>query len=142
MTTMLTLKSGHDVRYFTNHGGVGGCVGAMAYYTKAGEPPGQWYGTGATRLGLSGQVDPQAIDKLYMDNVSPDGEVLRKRPRGRDGAEAAAYAKWVKAHPFASEVEKAEFRDQQRAKASPKNVPYLDRPSTRSNHCRWYRRRT
>jgi hypothetical protein len=126
MTTMLTLKSGHDVRYFTNHGGVGGCVGAMAYYTKAGEPPGQWYGTGATRLGLSGQVDPQAIDKLYMDNVSPDGEVLRKRPRGRDGAEAAAYAKWVKAHPFASEVEKAEFRDQQRAKASPKNVPYLD----------------
>ena len=36
MTTMVSLRRGHDVRYFTNHGGVGGCAGAMAYYTKGG----------------------------------------------------------------------------------------------------------
>jgi len=126
MTTNVSLRSGHDVRYFTNHGGVGGCAGAMAYYTRADEPPGQWYGKGAAKLGLAGTVDAQVIDRLYMENISPGGEVLAKRPRGRDGAEAAAYAKFIKKHLYASEVEKAEFRSAQRAKATPKNVPYYD----------------
>lgn len=31
------------------------------YYTKGGEPPGQWLGKGAQRLGLTGNVDEQSL---------------------------------------------------------------------------------
>ena len=88
---MVSLRNGHDVRYFTNHGGASGCAGAMAYYTKAGEPPGEWYGKAAGKLGLFGEVDPQVIDALFMDNTAPTGEVLaragqaeERRGRGAD----------------------------------------------------------
>jgi conjugative relaxase-like TrwC/TraI family protein len=128
MTTIVSLRSGHDVRYFTNHGGVGGCAGAMAYYTKADEPPGQWHGKGAARLGLTGEVDPQVIDRLFMDNIGPNGEVLAKRRRRGGDLTAAdkAVKTHVRAHPFASSVEVAEVRSGERAKATPKSVPYFD----------------
>jgi len=37
----------------------------MSYYTAPGEPPGEWAGKGAAALGLSGQVDPGVIGRLY-----------------------------------------------------------------------------
>ena len=51
----------------------------MAYYTKGGEPPGQWAGRAAARLGLAGQVDPQVLEALFMENIGPGGEVLAPR---------------------------------------------------------------
>lgn len=57
MTTMVSLRRGHDVRYFANHGRAGGCAGAMAYYTKAGEPPGQG-ATGPLFPGVWGSACP------------------------------------------------------------------------------------
>lgn len=51
--------------YLTAVQHAGGCVGAMSYYTASGEPPGQWAGKGAAALGLSGQVDPAVIGRLY-----------------------------------------------------------------------------
>ena len=120
MTTMVSLRRGHDVRYFTNHGGAGGCAGAMAYYTKAGEPPGQWAGRGAVKLGLTGQVDPQVLDRLFMDNVGPDGEVLARRHQahGDEVAEQREVRAWRRKHPYASAAELGEFRAGLRAKAS------------------------
>ena len=128
MTTMVSLRRGHDVRYFTNHGGVGGCAGAMAYYTKAGEPPGQWAGKGAAKLGLVGQVDPQVIDRLFMDNIGPGGEVLARRhqAKGDEAAEERAVRAYRKKHPYASGAELGEFRAAQRAKQSQRTVPYFD----------------
>ena len=128
MTTMVSLRRGHDVRYFTNHGGAGGCAGAMAYYTKAGEPPGQWAGRGAAKLGLTGQVDPQALDRLFMDNIGPDGEVLARRHQahGDEVAEQREVRAWRGKHPHASAAELSEFRAGLRAKASQRNVPYFD----------------
>jgi hypothetical protein len=41
MTTTVSLRRGHDVGYFNAGNAAGGCAGAMAYYTKSGEPPGQ-----------------------------------------------------------------------------------------------------
>ena len=82
MTTLVSIRKGHDVRYFTNAGGVG-CAGAMAYYTRGGEPPGQWEGKAAARLGLTGQVDPGILDRLFMENIAPTGEVLAKRHQAR-----------------------------------------------------------
>ena len=34
---------------------------ATAYYLRQGEAPGRWGGAGAARLGLAGEVDPQAL---------------------------------------------------------------------------------
>jgi conjugative relaxase-like TrwC/TraI family protein len=127
VTTMVSLRSGHDVRYFTADRSQG-CAGAMAYYAKGDEPPGQWAGTAAARLGLAGQVDPGTLARLYMENIGPDGEVLAARYKGKGDQEREheAVRAYVRAHPYASTVEVAEFRAAQRAKTGPKMVPYFD----------------
>ena len=76
MTTNSTLHAGHDVRYLTSGHAHGGCAGAMSYYTAAGEPPGRWQGRGSASLGLSGEVDPAVMDRLYMRRIGPTGELL------------------------------------------------------------------
>ena len=127
MSTNVTLHNGHDVAYFTSGRGRGGCAGAMSYYTAAGEPPGQWAGKGAAAFGLSGQVDPNAIGRLYQHNIGPGGELLVARRRSRAAAEreATAEAAYLAAHPFASAVELAEIRAAERGK-DPSQVPYFD----------------
>src|SRR5260370_8263220 len=99
----------------------------MSYYTAAGEPPGEWAGKGAAALGLSGQVDPAVIGRLYQHNIGPGGEVLVKRRRSKaDGErEVAAMAAYLAAHPYASSVELAEVRAAERG-ADPHSVPYFD----------------
>ena len=127
MTTFVsTPRRGHDVRYLTNVGGVG-CAGAMAYYTRGGEPPGQWAGKAAGRLGLAGQVDPEVLERLFMESISLAGEVLAKRPKDRgEGAVQAAVRAWRKQHHYASATELAEVRAAERAKTGPRSVPYFD----------------
>ena len=90
MSTNVTLHAGHDVAYFTSGQGRGGCAGAMSYYTAAGEPPGQWAGKGAAALGLSGQVDPDVIERLYQENIGPGGELLVKRRQSKAADEREA----------------------------------------------------
>ena len=127
MSTNVTLHAGHDVAYFTSGQGRGGCAGAMSYYTAAGEPPGQWAGKGAAALGLSGQVDPDVIERLYQENIGPGGELLVKRRQSKraDERETAAVAAYLAAHPYASAVELAEVRAAGRGK-DPHTVPYFD----------------
>ena len=62
----------------------------MSYYTAAGEPPGQWAGKGAAALGLSGQVDPAVIGRLYQQNIGPGGELLVKRRQSKAADEREA----------------------------------------------------
>ncbi len=118
MSTNVTLHAGHDVAYFTSGQGRGGCAGAMSYYTAAGEPPGQWAGKGAAALGLSGQVDPKVIERLYQENIGPGGELLVKRRQSKAAGEreTAAVAAYLAAHPYASAVELAEVRAAERGK--------------------------
>jgi hypothetical protein len=129
-TTVSVPRSGHDVGYFNAGHGAASCAGAMAYYARSGEPPGQWAGGGAERLGLRGQVDPDVIQNLYMNNVSPTGEVLAKPPKQKDGTQDVAVARAVHAyrrtHPYASSVELDEVRAKERAKARKTSVPYFD----------------
>ena len=127
MSTNVTLHAGHDVAYFTSGQGRGGCAGAMSYYTAAGEPPGQWAGKGAATLGLSGQVDPGVIGRLYQENIAPGGELLVKRRPSKkaDEREQGAVAAYLTAHPYASAVELAEVRTAERGK-DPHTVPYFD----------------
>ncbi len=127
MSTNVTLHAGHDVAYFTSGQGRGGCAGAMSYYTAAGEPPGQWAGKGAAALGLSGQVNPKMIERLYQENTGPGGEILvrRRQSKAADERETAAVTAYLAAHPYASAVELAEVRAAERGK-DPHTVPYFD----------------
>src|SRR5271157_904226 len=95
----------------------------MRYYTASGEPPGQWAGKGAASLGLSGEVDAEVMDRLYMQQVGPSGELLMRRrmQRDQDQAEAAFRV----AHPFASETEVAEAVAKSRG-SKRVSVPYYD----------------
>ena len=127
MSTDVTLHAGHDVAYFTSGQGRGGCAGAMSYYTAAGEPPGQWAGKGAAALGLSGQVDPKTIERLYQENIGSGGELLVKRRQSKaaEDREEVAVAAYLAAHPYASALELAEVRAAERGK-DPHTVPYFD----------------
>ena len=126
MTTITTLHAGHDVRYLTSGDAHGGNAGAMRYYTASGEPPGQWAGKGAAALGLSGAVDGEVMERLYMQHVGPGGELLT-RPRGKAAAadDDRVAAAFRAAHPFASEVEVAEAVARARGGARVA-VPYYD----------------
>ncbi len=127
MSANVTLHAGHDVAYFTHGQGRGGCAGAMSYYTAAGEPPGEWAGKGAATLGLSGQVDPDVIGRLYQHGIGPGGELLvtRRQAKAAAARESAAVAAYLAAHPYASAVELAEVRAAERGK-DPHHVPYFD----------------
>ena len=127
MTTMVTIKAGHDVAYFTSDSGKCSCAGAMSYYTAGGEPPGRWAGKEAVNFGLSGEVDPGVLRRLYQEDIAPTGEILtsRRQPVAVKLREAKAVAAFRKAHPFASAVEEAQVRVAERAK-DPHRVPYFD----------------
>ncbi|MQA17740.1 MAG: relaxase domain-containing protein, partial [Pseudonocardiaceae bacterium] len=70
VVVVLTISSGHSADYLT--GAV--AAGRENYYTSAvaaGEPPGRWYGRGAARLGLHGEVDSQVMAALYEHFLDP-----------------------------------------------------------------------
>lgn len=48
--------------------------GAEEYYTGAREAPGEWLGPGAARLGLSGEVDAEALGRL-LNHDHPGSDV-------------------------------------------------------------------
>src|SRR5689334_6544941 len=77
---MLSLHTGYDTAYLTD--AVGNAAAATDYYTAAqGEPPGYWQGAGARALGLTGQVNPDVMKRLYHEDIGPDGQVLVRRQR-------------------------------------------------------------
>ncbi|GAA1843928.1 hypothetical protein GCM10009836_24140 [Pseudonocardia ailaonensis] len=86
---MLSLAVGHDVGYLT--GPVSG--GREGYYTgavAAGEPAGLWYGAGAERLGLVGEIDPDLIEAVYMHLADPRDPASRSRATWGEAALLAA----------------------------------------------------
>ena len=75
MAVKSDVKTGHDIAYVTR-GHASGCAGAMAYYTRSGDPPGTWEGRGAAALGLSGTVEAAVAERLYQEGVAPGGEQI------------------------------------------------------------------
>jgi hypothetical protein len=68
----LRVNAGHDPEYPLRSAG-----SAVGYYLQDGkEPPGQWAGTGAEALGLTGQVDPEVYRNLFGKLIAPTGEKL------------------------------------------------------------------
>jgi conjugative relaxase-like TrwC/TraI family protein len=54
--------------------------GLEEYYTGAKEAPGVWVGSGATRLGLAGEVDAETLGRV-LEHVHPDGVYRLSAPR-------------------------------------------------------------
>ncbi|WP_344419849.1 MobF family relaxase [Pseudonocardia ailaonensis] len=75
---MLSLAIGYDTGYLT--GAVAG--GREGYYTGAvttGEPAGLWYGAGAERLGLAGEVDADLMEAVYTHLLDPRDQATHSR---------------------------------------------------------------
>ena len=107
---VLTMRVGHDTDYLTE----AVAKGREGYYTgavAAGEPPGIWYGRGAERLGLAGEVDAGVMKALYTHGRDPRNPQARlgNAPRNYRSAEAI-YAGLVYANPDAAPEERAQLR--------------------------------
>jgi TrwC relaxase len=130
------VKTGHDIAYVTR-GHASGCAGAMAYYTRSGEPPGTWEGRGTAALGLSGTVDAAVAERLYQQGVAPGGEPIIRHAALKTGedqaaAETAALAQYREEHPFASASEINAERTRIRATSPGISRPYYDVTSSAS----------
>jgi hypothetical protein len=130
------VKTGHDIAYVTR-GHNSGCAGAMAYYTRTGDPPGTWEGRGCAALGVSGTVEAEVAERLYQEGVAPGGERIiqhadPKTSKGQAAAEAAAVARYRDKHPFASASEINAERTRIRATGPDISRPYYDIPSSAS----------
>ena len=53
------------------------------YYTDGGEPQGNWYGKGATRMALGEKVEPEQLSALFL-GYTPTGNSLVQHQKGRD----------------------------------------------------------
>ena len=84
---MLSLNNGYQVAYLT--GPVSG--GREGYYTNAtvdhGEPPGVWYGDGASELGLRGEVDTDQMERVFGRFLDPRHPDFRSDDRTDDGSD-------------------------------------------------------
>ena len=136
MAVKSDVKTGHDIAYVTR-GHASGCTGAMAYYTRSGEPPGTWEGRGTAALGVSGTVQAEVAERLYQEGVGPHGERIiqhaaPKTDEDQAAAEAAAIARYREEHPFASASEINAERTRIRAKSPGISRPYYDVTSSAS----------
>jgi conjugative relaxase-like TrwC/TraI family protein len=130
------VKTGHDIAYVTR-GHASGCAGAMAYYTRTGDPPGTWEGRGCAALGVSGTVQAEVAERLYQEGVGPGGERIIRHAAPKTGedqaaAEAAAVARYREEHPFASASEINAERTRIRATSPGISRPYYDMTSSAS----------
>jgi hypothetical protein len=130
------VRVGHDIACVTR-GHAFGCAGAMAYYTRAGDPPGTWEGRGCAALDVSGTVEAEVTEPLYREGVGPHGERIIKHaaPKSDEdqaAAEAAAIARYKEEHPFASASEINAERTRIRATSPGISRPYYDVTSSAS----------
>lgn len=107
---MLSYSAGHSIDYLTD----AVAAGRESYYTgavAAGEPPGRWWGEGATALGLSGLVDNAVISDLYGKFLDPrDGESVLGHGGRRYATPEELFARKLAANPHASAEERERLR--------------------------------
>lgn len=83
---MLSIATGYSTSYLTSEV----ASGREGYYvdaTEAGhEPAGQWYGTGAAELGLSGEVDAALLEAVFSKLRDPRDPAAHDRERWGEAA--------------------------------------------------------
>jgi hypothetical protein len=135
VVVVLRIASGHSADYLLN----AVAAGRENYYTGAvaeGEPPGRWYGTGATELGLAGLVDAQDMRALFEHFVDPSDPAFRDPDSWAEAAKLGhagrqfmsaerIYARALDAEPHA-DAERREALRVEASKAERNNVAFLD----------------
>ncbi len=73
-----------------------GRSGVGVYYADSVEGPGRWLGEGATRLGLAGTVDPQALEALLSGRDPATGQrlVAARGSAGRSELRVGSWTRW------------------------------------------------
>ena len=119
---VLSVDEGHDVGYLTK----AVAQGRESYYTGAvavSEPPGLWYGAGAEKLGLRGEVDADLMEVVYSHLRDPRDPATHNRETWADAPALAkahrkyrsadeVYAGLLDQHPGAGAEERAALRVQ------------------------------
>jgi conjugative relaxase-like TrwC/TraI family protein len=86
---VVTIAKATSTDYYT--GGEGVARSAESYYLDAvteGEPPAYWSGSGAERLGLTGEVSAEDMSAVYSEHINPrTGEAIGNRPANRRSVE-------------------------------------------------------
>ena len=136
MAVKSDVRTGHDIVYVTR-GHASGCTGAMAYYTRTGDPPGTWEGRGTAVLGVLGTAEAEVAERLYQQGIGPGGERIiqhaaPKSDEDRAAAEAAAIGRYRDEYPFASASEINAERTRIRATSPGISRPYYDVTSSAS----------
>ncbi|MGH3777967.1 MAG: MobF family relaxase [Pseudonocardiaceae bacterium] len=107
---MLSYYSGHSIDYLTD----AVASGRESYYTGAvaeGEPPGRWWGAGASTLGLAGEVDNDVIKALYGRFLDPrDGRTVLGHGGRRYATPEELFAKALAANPHAAPEHREQLR--------------------------------
>lgn len=67
MLSICHMSLGSEQYYLT--------LAAEDYYLQGGEPPGRWIGSGASAMGLVGEVDAKALKELF-NGYDPEGKAL------------------------------------------------------------------
>jgi conjugative relaxase-like TrwC/TraI family protein len=126
LAVVATLSKGYDLDYIWKQVDRGPVKDAVGYYIQAsetgGEPPGRWWGPGATALGFAqGQrVDREPYELLFGERKAPEGTPLG-RPPGNGRKAADIYARLLAAEPHATAERQRELRTEatRQARQSP-----------------------
>ena len=79
--TCHVLHAGDGYTYLTNQVAAGDVQRSahdrlVDYYTRAGNPPGVWVGSGVAELGMSGEVGEEHMLALFGEGLHPDANAL------------------------------------------------------------------
>ena len=83
---MLTISTGVSTSYLTDEVAKGRENYYVAASEMAGEPVGQWFGTGAADLGLTGDVDPAVLEAVYSRLLDPRDPTIGSREQWDEAA--------------------------------------------------------
>ncbi|MFC4943318.1 MobF family relaxase [Pseudonocardia sp. GCM10023141] len=133
------MRTGHDIDYYSDAVGKAPQRGLDEYYTgavAAGEPAGRWFGRGADRLGLAGEVDAEVIKAVFTHRLDPRDPNVASRETWHQAARYGSpprnyrkadeiYAGLLDKHPDAGPEERAELRGQA-ARSARESVSFYD----------------
>ena len=124
---MLSIATGYNPKYLTGEV----AKGTENYYTREvgrGEPPGVWQGGGIAELGLSGRVDDNDMEALFVHFVDPRDP--RFRGSKRDWLRARKLGRAPRRYRTAEEILRAALVRE--SDAEPERVEALRRIAERS----------
>ena len=132
MSAVLGFAKGYSPKYLTQ----AVATGREGYYTgavAAGEPPGQWWGSGARELGLRGEVDNQLMEAIYSRLLDPRDAAIRERERWAECATLGKpHKRYVSAQQLFEEYLQAE-RERLGTEPTPERREELEKKADRDS---------